>query len=83
MGKSEVDLAMARQEIREILSNNDSKAKTSTKVTTSKKVAQYKNYSNEYVKSKSTSSDLPDEKNDDSLENVSDLEALWESFSKK
>ena len=83
MGKSEVDLAMARQEIREILSNNDSKAKTSTKVTTSKKVAQYKNYSSESVKSKSTSPDLPDEKNDDSLENVSDLEALWESFSKK
>lgn len=82
MGKSDTDLAMARQEIQEILADQDNKAKSTTKIKTSKKSAQYKGYSNESVKNKVTKPSLGDDKSKDGHSEVSELEALWNSFGK-
>ncbi|TPE44551.1 DDE-type integrase/transposase/recombinase [Maribrevibacterium harenarium] len=82
MGKSDVDLAMANQEIREILADHDAKAKSSTKIKTSKKAAQYKGYSNESVKNKVAKPTSVDEKSSAEHREVSELEALWNSFRK-
>lgn len=82
MGKSDTDLAMARQEIQEILADQDDKAKSSTKIKTSKKAAQYKGYSNESVKNKVAKPSSVDEKSNAKHSEVSDLEALWNSFGK-
>jgi putative transposase len=84
-GKSDKDLAASREEIREILAGHDAKIKTSTKVTTNKKAAQYKGYSSETVRNAGNAdkvSPTHEPKAPDSSDDVSELEALWQSFNK-
>jgi putative transposase len=80
LGKSDIDLATARDEIRKILENNDVKASSSIKTSTNKKAGQYKGYSNESVKNKLNSLEVDSNKPQMVDENVSELEALWESL---
>lgn len=81
-GKSDKDLAASRQEIREILAGHDAKVKSSTKTTTSKKVAQYKGYSSETVRNSDKTSATDEAKAIDSSEDISELESMWQSFNK-
>jgi putative transposase len=81
-GKSDKDLAASRQEIREILAGHDANVKASTKVTTNKKAAQYKGYSSEKVRNAGKVSPTHEPKALDSSDDVSELEALWQSFNK-
>ena len=79
LGKSETDLAAARQEIREVLAENDKKSTSSTKTTSNKKIAQYKGYSNQSLQYK------PDtgENVETDPATVSYLETVWESYDQK
>jgi len=82
LGKSELELAKARDEIRDAVKQHDTKAATSKKVTTSKKAAQFKGYSNESVKNKVAKPTSSDQNSSAEHSEVSELEALWNSFTK-
>lgn len=82
-GTSVKSLAASREEIRGILAGHDDKVKSSTKTTTNKKVAQYKGYSSETVRNAGNADKVSptyEAKASDSSEDVSELEALWQSF---
>lgn len=84
-GKSDKDLAASREEIREILAGHEDKVKSSTKTSTSKKVAQHKGISSEKVRNSGDADKGPsthEAKAPDSSDDVSELEALWQSFNK-
>jgi putative transposase len=84
-GTSDKDLAASREEIREILAGHEDKVKSSTKTSTSKKVAQHKGISSEKVRNSGDADKRPsthEAKVPDSSDDVSELEALWQSFNK-
>jgi len=82
LGKTELELAKARDEIRDAVEQHDIKATTSKKLTTSKKAAQFKGYNNESVKSKKTKQQTNDVESANVDNDISYLESLWQSFDK-
>lgn len=81
-GTSDRDIAASNVDIREILAGHDDKVKSSTKISTSKKVAQHKGYSSETVRNADKTSATDEAKATDSSEDISELEAMWQSFNK-
>ncbi|GGN37856.1 MULTISPECIES: Mu transposase C-terminal domain-containing protein [Marinomonas] len=84
-GTSDKDLAASRKEIREILAGHEDKVKSSTKTSTSKKVAQHKGINSETVRNAGNADKVSpnhEAKAPDSSDDISELEALWQSFNK-